>query len=244
MNVLPFSRPRTLIFREDNSQRYVGGRRYGRAVDVEMSAVVAAWVAAVAAVLFGGTGFVLGIMGFVRAGRANDAAAQSNAIAEDANTLAEESNRIAQSSVDVVVASEARTVEQHDVRWDHVWVDVGVYRFTNIGQHSAHDVVAQVQVEERVRAGHRRAIAEAAKVEPGGHLDVEIEHVRALHGAMELDRAAHAGKSGMRLVPLQPTVEERVFWRSPLGAPHEHFFAGRVWFDAGTVHRRRAKSAE
>jgi hypothetical protein len=213
-------------------------------VDPEVSAAGAAWVAAVAAVVFGGTGFVLAVMAYVRAGRANDAAARSNAIAEGANELAEESNRIAQSSVDVVVAADARAIEQHDVRWDRAWADAGVFRLTNIGQHTAHDVVAQVRVlADRKHVGER-AIAESAKVEPGEHIDVECAGIRALHGAMEIEYAAHVGVSGIRLVPFQPEVEERVFWRSPLGTPHDHIHSGRVWFDAREVHRRRARSVE
>lgn len=192
--------------------------------------------------LFGGTGFVLGIMGFVRAGRANAAAARSNAIAVDANTLAEESNRIAQSSVDVVATADARAVEQHDVRWDREWIDAGVYRLTNIGRHAAHDVVANVHVLADRKHKPHRAIAEAPKVEPGEHIDVEVEGLRALHGAMELDYAAHVGETGFRLVPFQPEVEERLFWRSPLGAPHDHVHTGPVWFDAGAVRRRREQT--
>lgn len=214
------------------------------AVDPDVSAAAAAWVAAVAAVVFGGTGFVLAIMAYVRAGRANDAAARSNAIAEDANALAEKSNRIAQSSVDVVAAADERAIEQHDVRWDREWADAGVFRLTNIGQHTAHDVVAQVHVlADRKHVGER-ALAESAKVEPGEHIDVECTGIRALHEAMELDYAAYVGESGIRLVPFQPEVEERVFWRSPLDTPHDHIHAGPVWFDAGEVHRRRAGTVE
>lgn len=209
-----------------------------------MSAAVAAWVAAVAAVVFGGTGFVLGIMAYMRAGRANEAATKSNAIAEDANALAKESNRIAQSSVEVVTAADARAVEQHDVRWDREWYDAGVFRLTNIGRHTAHDVVANVYIIEDRKHRGARSVAESVKVEPGDHIDVEVESLEPLHAAMELAYAGSIGDSGMRLVPFQPEIEERVFWRSPLGAPHDHLHAGQVWFDDGRSYRRRAQSTE
>ncbi len=209
-----------------------------------MSAAVAAWVAAVGAVVFGGTGFVLGMMAYMRAGRANEAATKSNAIAEDANALAKESNRIAQSSVEVVAAADARAVEQHDVRWHREWYDAGVFRLTNIGRHTAHDVVANVYVIEDRKHRGSRSVAESVKVEPGDHIDVEVESLEPLHAAMELAYAGSIGDSGMRLVPFQPEIEERVFWRSPLGVPHDHLHAGQVWFDDGRSYRRRAQSTE
>lgn len=209
-----------------------------------MSAAVAAWVAAIAAIVFGGTGAVLGVMGFVRAGRANDAAARSNAIAEGANTLAEESNRIAQSSVDVVAAADARAVEQHDVRWDREWVEAGVYRLTNVGRHAAHDVFVQVHIVRHQHSEEEQSTGEVPIVQPGGHVDVDVEGIKPLHGALELDYAAHIGVPGTRIVPFQPEVGERVFWRSPLGMPQASTNAGQVWFDAGTVLKRRAKAAE
>ncbi|MEV8360292.1 hypothetical protein [Microbacterium sp. NPDC076895] len=213
-------------------------------MDAEVSAAVAAWVAAVAAVVFGGTGFVLGIMAYMRAGRANEAATESNAIAEDANALAKESNRIAQSSVEVVAAADARAVEQHDVRWDREWYDAGVFRLTNIGRHTAHDVVANLYVIEDRKHRGERSVAESVKVEPGGHIDVEVASLEPLHAAMELAYAGSIGDSGVRLVPFQPEIEERVFWRSPLGVPHDHLHAGQVWFDDGKSYRRRAQSTE
>lgn len=205
-----------------------------------MSAAVAAWVAA----LFGGGGFVLGIMAFVRSGRANEAAAASNAIAKDANALAEESNRIAQSSVEVVAAADARAVEQHDVRWEREWFDAGVFRLTNIGRHIAHGVVANVHVIQDHKHKGARSVAESVKVEPGDFIDVDVESLRAIHAAMELAYAGSVGHSGIRLVPFQPEIEERVFWRSPLGVPHDHLRTGPVWFDDGKAYRRRAQSTE
>ncbi len=207
-----------------------------------MSAAVAAWIAAVAAVVFGGTGFVLGIMAYVRAGQANEAAGTSNTIAESANALAEDANRIAQSSAEVVAAADARAVEQHDVRWDREWFDAGVFRLTNIGHHTAHDVLANVYVIEDRKHKGARSVAESVKVEPGGHIDVEVESLRALHDAMELAYAGSLGEPGTRLVPFQPEIEERVFWRSPLEVPHDHLLAGPVWFDDGKSYRRRAQS--
>lgn len=203
-------------------------------VDAEVSAAVAAWVAAGAAVVFGGTGFVLGIMAYVRAGKANAAAGKSN-------TIAEEANRIAQSSAEVVAAADARAIEQHDVRWDREWFDAGVFRLTNIGRHTAHDVVANVHViEDRMHKG-ARSVAESVKVEPGEYIDVEVESLRALHDAMEFAYAGSLGEPGMRMVPFQPEIEERVFWRSPLGVPHDHLHAGQVWFDDGKSYPRRAQ---
>lgn len=209
-------------------------------MDAEVSATVAAWVAA----LFGGGGFVLGIMAFVRSGRANEAATRSNAIAEDANALAEESNRIAQSSADAVAAADARAVEQHDVRWDREWIEAGVYRLTNIGRHVAREVVANVHLLPGTHAQESRSVGEVATVEPGGHIDVKVDGIAALHGAMELDYAGRIGEGGWHVVPIQPEVEERVFWRSPLGAPHEHVHRGQVWFDAAKVHRGRERATE
>ncbi|MGV9194071.1 hypothetical protein ACQ143_06970 [Microbacterium sp. MC2] len=179
-------------------------------MDAEVSAAVAAWVAAGAAVVFGGTGLVLGILGYVRARKATDAAAQGNAIAEEAN-------RIAKESAEVVAYADARAIEQHDVRWDGVWTEPGVYVVTNIGLHVAVGVVVQVRFRGTL------AMGQAEEVGHGDTVAVEVPGVREFYDAKVAASGPWKtpGVIGFTAGPGRYDVEERVIWRSALGSPRE-----------------------
>lgn len=79
---------------------------------------------------------------------AKDAADKANDIARAANVLAKEAN-------DLFKQQDERETERHDVRWEGEFVRPGVYRLTNMGEHTAHRVVAKViydDEEQRVEA--------------------------------------------------------------------------------------------
>lgn len=192
----------------------------------EESAAAAAWVAAFAAILFGGTGLALGILGYRRSTQATEAAAagtllakDANAIANGANTLAEEANRIAKESVEIVASADARKVEQHDVRWDGVWREPGTYVMTNVGIHVAEAVVVQVRFQGA------SATASADRVLPGDDVLVDVPEAKAFFDAKVRASGVRRSPGGVVSITAGPgayEVEERAFWRTRLGVPRDH----------------------
>lgn len=202
--------------------------------------LVAATIAGViVTALFGLTGLVVGLVGLHHARLAKEAAAKANLIAKDAvalarganelseaankiadgaNSLSGRANEIAEETSKVVRAADERAVEHHDVRWVGNWESLGVYAVRNIGIHTAARVVLQIRFHGQIEVG------EVADVKPGEIVRIDMPKARDVYNAA-------VARSGVRQTgrithvvagPGSFEVHERIFWRTPLGAPREH----------------------
>ncbi|GAA1100206.1 methyl-accepting chemotaxis domain-containing protein [Nocardiopsis metallicus] len=96
---------------------------------------------------------------------AKEAAIEANDIARAANDLAKEAN-------DLFKQQNERETERHDVRWEGEFVEPGVYRLTNKGDHTAHKVEATVRYYEQERR------VNADEVLGGGFLEFEFSDAK------------------------------------------------------------------
>jgi hypothetical protein len=174
---------------------------------------------------------------------AKEAAVEANGIARAANTLAQEAN-------DLFKQQDERSTERHDVRWEGEFVEPGVYRLTNKGDHTAHKVVATVAYESDERQ------VEADEVPGRGFLDFElpaakqeyldrraqiqeleaekrrrvrdsaaVSHDRILGPIAHQDTAHENWMDDLHISRIQATmdsVSENVHWETERSAPRVH----------------------
>jgi hypothetical protein len=189
------------------------------------SSVIAAWVAAVVAGLFGITGFVVGLVGLHHARQAKEAAASANLIAKDANniskhanTLSEESNGIAREANGIARETADRADEQHDVEWDWDFNKnrQGAVLIRNIGKNVAKDAHIQFffdDVEETTN--------QPLDVDGGQVIPFDVRKLSESINEIRINRATHA-RNGILNGPFFPpmhTFRLRVSWRTERGTP-------------------------
>ncbi|QEU90106.1 hypothetical protein [Streptomyces kanamyceticus] len=184
-----------------------------------------------AAVVGAGTGIVgmvTGGLGLRAAGKSNGIAQKGNTIARDANDIALDANRksdvanqISHEALALSQHQDQRETEAHDVRWEGDWIAPGQYALTTHGVHSAHDVAAQVTVdEESVRV-------ERAVVAPGEQIIFDFPEARRVYGEelREHRRLSQQQRAFRVYEPLQfrsHFIEEWAQWKTALGAVKSH----------------------
>ncbi|MFD8955291.1 hypothetical protein ACFV0B_41295 [Streptomyces xanthophaeus] len=144
---------------------------------------------------------------------ANSKSAESNGIAQQANQIAEAANRIAESARDIVLRQDQRSLETHDVRWEGDWCAPGVYAVSTSGDHSAHNVVVKVSVDDEVQEIRKERVDpnEVLRLSfPGAERQrrQEVEEIRNTRGAVPAMMYFHY-------------IEIRATWTTALGTPKE-----------------------
>ena len=200
----------------------------------------------VVAGVFGLTGFIVGLVSLHHARQSKEAAASANLlakdaakVAKDANGIASESNTIAtganelslksnkiakrsaesaEKAAKVVSEADARAVELHDVRWTGHWDRPGMYAVKNIGVHDATDVVVQIRFQGVIE------VAEVPEVKSGEFVRLQLDKAKEVYDAAVARMGPYrsGNVSGFRAGPGSYVAHERIFWRTPLGAPREH----------------------
>ncbi|MFJ6652816.1 hypothetical protein ACIQLJ_08485 [Microbacterium sp. NPDC091313] len=204
-------------------------------MSAEVSAAVAAWIAAGFAGVFGIAGFVVGLVGLHHARKAKEAAAGANLIAKDANsiarganTLSEKANDIAQEANDIARDGEKRATEQHDVTWDCRWERPGVYVMRNEGRDTAFNVRAIVDVDDEVNE------VSAEEVRGGDALRIEMPLALAAWKDEQREKRRRSEERDNRLGILlnspmdfmTHSMRDRVYWTTGSGTPktYDKFF--------------------
>lgn len=195
---------------------------------------VAGWVGGGAGV----AAFVTSVIGLVKAGAANRLAkeanglsrvanarsAESNNIARKANQLSEEANGFARDATELASRQEQRSVESHDVRWEGAWTAPGEYALRRRGRSVAHNVVANVTVDEDSKTIQRD------EVRPDEVLVFSFPQARdtLLRERREYQRGRRtsSGPFGISFVTAYDfwdhQIDEVVHWKTENGAPREH----------------------
>ncbi|MFD6094722.1 hypothetical protein ACFVWN_01205 [Nocardiopsis flavescens] len=99
----------------------------------------------------------------------------ANEIAEEANRIARRANDLAREANDLSKQRDKRETERHDVRWEGEFVEPGVYRLTNKGEHTAYKVAATVEFEGEEARGR------SDRVGHGEFLDLELSSASAIY---------------------------------------------------------------